>query len=98
MVESLIRRPRIDYVDGKRVCLFAPLSLEISWQSLLPGVFFPCTQASRARLFKEFKEVQRDNKLHDSDIQLLCNDTNIYRWIAHIKVSAQLGLWSRLPF
>lgn len=41
--------------------------------------------ASRARLFKEFKEVQRDNKLHDSDIQLLCNDTNIYRWIAHIK-------------
>ncbi|KAJ7296961.1 hypothetical protein O6H91_Y087800 [Diphasiastrum complanatum] len=40
--------------------------------------------ASRARLFKEYKEVQRD-KSGDSDIQLHCDDTNIYRWTAHIK-------------
>ncbi|CAM6041687.1 unnamed protein product [Sphagnum compactum] len=39
---------------------------------------------SRARLFKEFKEVQRD-KGSDPDIQLICDDTNIFRWTAQIK-------------
>lgn len=42
-------------------------------------------QASRARLFKEYKEVQRE-KAVDSDIQLVCDDTNIFKWTALIKV------------
>lgn len=41
-------------------------------------------QASRARLFKEYKEVQRD-KSGDSDIKLSCDDTNIFKWTALIK-------------
>ncbi|KAJ6856565.1 hypothetical protein NC651_038263 [Populus alba x Populus x berolinensis] len=41
-------------------------------------------QASRARLFKEFKEVQRE-KVADPDIQLACDDTNIFKWTALIK-------------
>eukprot|EP00262_Sarcandra_glabra_P010055 TRINITY_DN24930_c0_g1_i1.p1 TRINITY_DN24930_c0_g1~~TRINITY_DN24930_c0_g1_i1.p1 ORF type:complete len:158 (-),score=27.61 TRINITY_DN24930_c0_g1_i1:423-896(-) len=41
-------------------------------------------QASRARLFKEYKEVQRE-KAVDSDIQLVCDDSNIFKWTALIK-------------
>ncbi|KAJ6674108.1 hypothetical protein OIU85_013048 [Salix viminalis] len=41
-------------------------------------------QASRARLFKEYKEVQRE-KVADPDIQLACDDTNIFKWTALIK-------------
>ncbi len=48
-------------------------------------------QTSRARLFKEFKEVQRD-KGSDPDIQLICDDTNIFRWTAQIKVGCILIL------
>eukprot|EP00270_Netrium_digitus_P004948 TRINITY_DN1643_c0_g1_i2.p1 TRINITY_DN1643_c0_g1~~TRINITY_DN1643_c0_g1_i2.p1 ORF type:complete len:137 (+),score=25.05 TRINITY_DN1643_c0_g1_i2:246-656(+) len=40
--------------------------------------------ASRSRLFKELKEIQRDLKA-DSDIRLICDESNIYRWKAHIK-------------
>lgn len=43
------------------------------------------TQASRARLFKEYKEVQRE-KAVDPDIQLVCDDSNIFKWTALIKV------------
>ncbi|KAL5722446.1 E2 ubiquitin-conjugating enzyme [Ranunculus cassubicifolius] len=41
-------------------------------------------QASRARLFKEYKEVQRE-KVVDSDIQLVCDDSNIFKWTALVK-------------
>ncbi|POO03950.1 Ubiquitin-fold modifier-conjugating enzyme [Trema orientale] len=41
-------------------------------------------QASRARLFKELKEVQRE-KVADPDIQLTCDDNNIFKWTALIK-------------
>lgn len=41
-------------------------------------------QASRARLFKEYKEVQRE-KIADPDIQLVCDDSNIFKWTALIK-------------
>ncbi|KAL6899537.1 hypothetical protein ACP4OV_006195 [Aristida adscensionis] len=41
-------------------------------------------QASRARLFKELKEVQRE-KSADPDIQLICDDSNIFKWTALIK-------------
>ncbi|KAF8686240.1 hypothetical protein HU200_043624 [Digitaria exilis] len=41
-------------------------------------------QASRARLFKEYKEVQRE-KSADPDIQLICDDSNIFKWTALIK-------------
>ncbi|OEL36395.1 Protein PEROXIN-4, partial [Dichanthelium oligosanthes] len=40
--------------------------------------------ASRARLFKELKEVQRE-KSADPDIQLICDDSNIFKWTALIK-------------
>ncbi|KAH9799540.1 UBC core domain-containing protein [Citrus sinensis] len=43
-----------------------------------------CLQASRARLFKEYKEVQRE-KSADPDIQLVCDDSNIFKWTALIK-------------
>lgn len=46
-----------------------------------------CLQASRARLFKEYKEVQRE-KTADPDIQLVCDDSNIFKWTALIKVSS----------
>lgn len=42
-------------------------------------------QASRARLFKEYKEVQRE-KTADPDIQLVCDDSNIFKWNALVKV------------
>ncbi|KAJ4842972.1 E2 ubiquitin-protein ligase peroxin 4 [Turnera subulata] len=41
-------------------------------------------QTSRARLFKEYKEVQRE-KAADPDIQLVCDDSNIFKWTALIK-------------
>lgn len=41
-------------------------------------------QASRARLFKEYKEVQRE-KSADPDIQLVCDDSNIFKLTALIK-------------
>ncbi|KAF6137820.1 hypothetical protein GIB67_025247 [Kingdonia uniflora] len=41
-------------------------------------------QASRARLFKEYKDVQRE-KVADPDIQLVCDDANIFKWTALIK-------------
>eukprot|EP00252_Welwitschia_mirabilis_P005786 TRINITY_DN1637_c0_g1_i1.p1 TRINITY_DN1637_c0_g1~~TRINITY_DN1637_c0_g1_i1.p1 ORF type:complete len:162 (-),score=23.86 TRINITY_DN1637_c0_g1_i1:208-693(-) len=41
-------------------------------------------QQSRARLFKEYKEVQRD-KSADPDIKLSCDENNIFRWTALIK-------------
>ncbi|CAL5355421.1 unnamed protein product [Camellia sinensis] len=40
--------------------------------------------ASRARLFKEYKEVQRE-KAADPDIQLACDDSNMFKWTALIK-------------
>uniref|UniRef100_A0A0D3F7Z5 E2 ubiquitin-conjugating enzyme n=1 Tax=Oryza barthii TaxID=65489 RepID=A0A0D3F7Z5_9ORYZ len=43
-----------------------------------------CELASRARLFKEYKEVQRE-KSADPDIQLICDDSNIFKWTALIK-------------
>lgn len=46
-------------------------------------------QASRARLFKEYKEVQRE-KVADPDIQLVCDDSNIFKWTALIKVCLTL--------
>ena len=48
-------------------------------------LFVFLTQASRARLFKEYKEVQRE-KTADPDIQLVCDDSNIFKWTALIKV------------
>ncbi|XP_024310317.1 protein PEROXIN-4 [Brachypodium distachyon] len=42
------------------------------------------SHASRARLFKEYKEVQRE-KSADPDILLLCDDSNIFKWTALIK-------------
>ncbi|KAK1575698.1 hypothetical protein Q3G72_007673 [Acer saccharum] len=42
-------------------------------------------QAYKARLFKEYKEVQRE-KTVDPDIQLVCDDSNIFKWTALIKV------------
>lgn len=48
-------------------------------------------QASRARLFKEYKEVQRE-KAVDPDIQLVCDDSNIFKWTALIKVKLVLTL------
>lgn len=47
-------------------------------------------QASRARLFKEYKEVQRE-KSADPDIQLICDDSNIFKWTALIKASLMLN-------
>lgn len=47
-------------------------------------IYWFCTATSRARLFKEYKEVHRE-KGGDNDIQLTCDDTNIYRWTAYIK-------------
>lgn len=47
-------------------------------------------QASRARLFKEYKEVQRE-KVADPDIQLVCDDSNIFKWTALIKVSSVMS-------
>ncbi|XP_024527629.1 protein PEROXIN-4-like [Selaginella moellendorffii] len=44
--------------------------------------------SNRARLFKEYREVQKDRNA-DSDIQLVCDDTNIHRWTAHIKGPAE---------
>mmetsp|Transcript_22279 Transcript_22279/g.48978 ORF Transcript_22279/g.48978 Transcript_22279/m.48978 type:complete len:158 (+) Transcript_22279:111-584(+) len=38
---------------------------------------------SRTRLFKEFKEAQRDG--NDADVELLPDESNIYRWTAWIK-------------
>ncbi|KAI4337480.1 hypothetical protein L6164_015892 [Bauhinia variegata] len=62
--------------------------LKKSFRGLL---FFVCVistvismQASRARLFKEYKEVQRE-KAVDPDIQLVCDDSNIFKWTALIK-------------
>ncbi|KAL9268831.1 PEROXIN-4-like protein [Drosera capensis] len=46
--------------------------------------FLFTSQASRARLFKEYKEVQRE-KSADPDIQLVCDDSNIFKWTALIK-------------
>lgn len=48
---------------------------------------FLILQASRARLFKEYKEVQRE-KAADPDIQLVCDESNIFKWTALIKVSS----------
>ena len=42
-------------------------------------------QASSARLFKEYKEEQRE-KAADPDIQLVGEDSNIFKWTALIKV------------
>ncbi|CAI7931657.1 unnamed protein product, partial [Closterium sp. NIES-54] len=43
--------------------------------------------ASRSRLFKELKEAQREAKgSADADIILSCDESNIYRWTALIKV------------
>lgn len=59
--------------------------------SLVPNMLSECLQnifyrkASRARLFKEYKEVQRE-KSADPDIQLICDDSNIFKWTALIKV------------
>eukprot|EP00475_Leptophrys_vorax_P022663 TRINITY_DN30883_c0_g1_i1.p1 TRINITY_DN30883_c0_g1~~TRINITY_DN30883_c0_g1_i1.p1 ORF type:complete len:157 (-),score=2.12 TRINITY_DN30883_c0_g1_i1:199-669(-) len=39
--------------------------------------------ASRSRLFKELKEAQRESA-PEADIQLSCDETNIYRWTARI--------------
>lgn len=47
-------------------------------------------QQSRARLFKEYKEVQRE-KVADPDIQLACDDSNIFKWTALIKVKLALA-------
>ncbi|MCO5603709.1 hypothetical protein L7F22_057860 [Adiantum nelumboides] len=44
--------------------------------------------ASRARLFKEYKDVQRE-KSADTDILVTCDENNIYRWTAHIKGPAE---------
>lgn len=42
-------------------------------------------QASKARLFKEYHEVQRE-KIADPDIQLVCDESNIFKWTAFVKV------------
>ncbi|WVZ19472.1 hypothetical protein V8G54_006794 [Vigna mungo] len=41
-------------------------------------------QASKARLFKEYHEVQRE-KIADPDIQLVCDESNIFKWTAFVK-------------
>lgn len=51
-------------------------------------------QASRARLFKEYKEVQRE-KSADPDIQLVCDDSNIFKWTALIKVCSKIAQWCK---
>ncbi len=65
--------------------------LEEELMMLMVCLSFFLWQTSRARLFKEFKEVQRD-KGSDPDIQLICDDTNIFRWTAQIKVGCILIL------
>jgi len=40
--------------------------------------------ASRARLFKELKESKKESN-KDSDIQLTCDENNIYHWVAKIQ-------------
>eukprot|EP00898_Chlorokybus_atmophyticus_P000565 jgi/Chlat1/1509/Chrsp12S02046 len=43
-------------------------------------------QASRTRLFKEYKELQRDKgAAADADINLVPDENDIYRWTAFIK-------------
>ncbi|VAI21001.1 unnamed protein product [Triticum turgidum subsp. durum] len=51
---------------------------------LVDSVNTRACRASRARLFKEYKEVQRE-KSADPDIQLICDDSNIFKWTAVIK-------------
>ncbi|KAH0856274.1 hypothetical protein HID58_084535, partial [Brassica napus] len=48
------------------------------------GEFVQQSINQRCRLFKEYKEVQRE-KLADPDIQLVCDETNIFKWTALIK-------------
>lgn len=70
------------------------LSLSLSFYKLFSLstnslVLMECrVQASRARLFKEYKEVQRE-KSADPDIQLVCDDSNIFKWTALIKVQSK---------
>lgn len=45
---------------------------------------FSPRQASRSRLFKEYKEVLREATA-DSEIRLICDENNIYKWAAYIK-------------
>ncbi|KAK8553527.1 hypothetical protein V6N13_062329 [Hibiscus sabdariffa] len=49
-------------------------------------------QASRTRLFKGYKEVQRA-KAADPDIQLVCDDSNIFKWTAVIKTPYEGGVF-----
>lgn len=64
------------------IYIFLNLMVKPFWRSRF-------VQASRARLFKEYKEVQRE-KVADPDIQLVCDDSNIFKWTALIKVSSVL--------
>ncbi|CAL5431642.1 unnamed protein product [Camellia sinensis] len=63
-----------DLRNGDLWCLSTSQSMKPLLQEL----------ASRARLFKEYKEVQREIAA-DSDIQLACDDSNIFKWTALIK-------------
>ncbi|EMS63837.1 Protein PEROXIN-4 [Triticum urartu] len=58
--------------------------LSIHKDQLVVSVNTRACRASRARLFKEYKEVQRE-KSADPDIQLICDDSNIFKWTAVIK-------------
>ncbi|GER33781.1 ubiquitin-conjugating enzyme family protein [Striga asiatica] len=62
---------------------FAERSFYSDFMVSLPLVM-EIAATSRARLFKEYKEVQRE-KVADPDIQLVCDDTNIFKWTALIK-------------
>ncbi|KAF5938894.1 hypothetical protein HYC85_023153 [Camellia sinensis] len=53
-------------------------------------------QASRARLFKEYKEVQRE-KAADPDIQLACDDSNMFKWTALICILRRNDSWKLKP-
>ncbi|KAH0450394.1 hypothetical protein IEQ34_021086 [Dendrobium chrysotoxum] len=72
-------------------CILSTAAYLISKLAIVPGILLAVSRpfkgrlmASRARLFKEYKEVQREKSV-DPDIQLVCDDSNIFKWTALIK-------------
>ncbi|MQM00654.1 hypothetical protein Taro_033389 [Colocasia esculenta] len=70
------------YLAGLQIHFKSLHTIDSLVQSLVDLV--EVIQASRARLFKEYKEVQRE-KAVDPDIELVCDDSNIFKWTALIK-------------
>ncbi|CAN7024151.1 unnamed protein product, partial [Brassica oleracea var. botrytis] len=76
------------FLPGKASLIFLPMTrcllhLISNWR-ICAAEHQSEMQQSRARLFKEYKEVQRE-KVADPDIQLVCDETNIFKWTALIK-------------